>query len=53
MNKENINLQEATKFEIKEPEIVGLRGKHREEAMAAYRKLLITSPDNNVYFARY
>ena len=42
MKKENRNRHEAGKFEIRaiEARILSLRGKYREEAMAAYRKLL-------------
>jgi len=55
MKKENGNQQEAIEFEIEtmEAEILGLRGKYREEAMAAYRKLLVASTDKPVYFERY
>ena len=55
MKKENGNQQEAMEFEIEtmEAEILGLRGKYREEAMAAYRKLLVASTDKPVYFERY
>jgi hypothetical protein len=56
MKKENRNQHEETKdFEIKimEAGILGLRGKYRQEAMIAYRKLLIASKDKPVYFERY
>jgi len=55
MKEENGNLHEAAEFEIKamEARILGLRGKCREEAMAAYRKLLGASREKTVYFARY
>jgi len=55
MKKENRNRHETGEFEIKsmEARIVGLRGKYREEAMAAYRKLLGASREKPVYFARY
>lgn len=55
MKKENRNRHETVKFKIEamEARILGLRGKYREEAMIAYRKLLGTSRDEPVYFARY
>lgn len=55
VKKESRNQHEAGKFEIKtlEARTLGLKGKYREEAMAAYRKLLGTSRDKPVYFARY
>jgi hypothetical protein len=55
MKKENRNRHEAGEFDIRtiEARIIGLRGKYREEAMAAYRKLLDASRDLPVYFARY
>jgi len=55
MKKENRNRHEAGEFEIKamEARILGLRGKYREEAMTAYRKLLDVSREEPVYFARY
>jgi len=55
MKKENRNRHEAGEFEIRaiEARILGLRGKYREEAMAAYRKLLGASRHKPVYFARY
>jgi hypothetical protein len=55
MKKENRNRHLAGEFNIRaiEARILGLRGKYREEAMIAYRKLLDTSRDEPVYFARY
>ncbi len=55
MKEENRNRHEAAEFEIRtmEARILGLRGKYREEAMVAYRKLLDASKDELVYFARY
>jgi len=55
MKKENRNRHETGEFEIEamEARILGLRRKYREEAMAAYRKLLGTSRDKPAYFARY
>jgi hypothetical protein len=55
MKKESGNQQEAIESEIKimEAELLGFNGKYREEARAAYRKLLIASRDKPVYFARY
>ena len=46
--------KEARKFEIEilEKEILDLKGKIREEAMKAYRKLLLTSTDEPIYFMR-
>jgi len=41
--------KEARKFET---EILYLKGKKREEAMNAYRKLLSSLPDQLVYFTR-
>jgi len=55
MKTENRNEHETAEFKIEamEASILGLRGKYREEAMAAYRKLLGNSRDKTVYFARY
>ncbi|HKZ94292.1 MAG TPA: hypothetical protein VJ249_06915 [Candidatus Bathyarchaeia archaeon] len=55
MKTENRTHHETGEFEIEalEERILGLRGKCREEAMAAYRKLLGTSRDKPAYFARY
>ena len=46
--------KEARKFEIEilEKEILDLKGKIREEAMKAYRKLLLPSADEPIYFMR-
>jgi hypothetical protein len=41
--------EEARKFET---EILCLKGKKREEAMNAYRRLLSSLPDQLVYFTR-
>jgi len=35
-----------------ETEILYLKGKKREEAMSAYRKLLLSSADQLIYFTR-
>ncbi len=55
MKKENRNRNETDEFNIRtiEARILGLRGKYREEAMIAYRRLLDASRDEPVYFARY
>lgn len=46
--------KEARKFEIEilEKEILDLKGKIREEAMKAHRKLLLSSADEPFYFMR-
>ena len=36
-----------------EKEILKLKGRNREEAMKAYRKLLIYLKDEPIYFVRY
>ena len=36
-----------------ETEILELKGREREEAMKAYRKLLFSLEDEPVYFVRY
>jgi len=41
--------EEVRKFET---EILYLNGKKREEAMNAYRKLLLSSADQLIYFTR-
>ena len=41
--------EEVRKFET---EILYLKGKKREEAMNAYRKLLLSSADQLIYFTR-
>ena len=41
--------EEARKFET---EILDLKGKRREEAMNAYRRLLLSSTDQLIYFTR-
>jgi hypothetical protein len=45
---------EARKLEIEilETEILDLKGRKREEAMKAYRKLLLSSADEPIYFMR-
>jgi hypothetical protein len=55
MKTEDRNRNEASEFEIRvmEARILGLRGKYREEAMAAYRQLLRASREKPAYFARY
>jgi len=42
-------LEEARKFET---EILDLKGKKREEAINAYRRLLLSSADQLIYFTR-
>ena len=46
--------KEARIFEIEilETEILDLKGRKREEAMKAYRRLLLTSADEPIYFMR-
>jgi len=46
--------REATKLEIEilETEILDLKGKKREEAMETYRKLLLSSADEPIYFMK-
>ena len=46
--------EEAIKLEIEilETEILDLKGREREEAMKAYRKLLLYSADESIYFMR-
>ena len=46
--------EEARKFEIEilETEILELKGRKREEAMKAYRKLLLSLADEPIYFVR-
>ena len=46
--------KEARKVEIEimEKEILYLKGKRRERAINAYRKLLLSSPDQLTYFTR-
>jgi hypothetical protein len=41
--------EEARKFET---EIVDLKGKRREEAINAYRRLLLSSADQLIYYTR-
>jgi len=41
--------EEARKFETK---ILDLKGKRREEAMKAYRRLLLSSTEQPIYFTR-
>jgi hypothetical protein len=41
--------EETRKFETK---ILDLKGKTREEAMKAYRRLLLSSTDQPIYFTR-
>jgi len=41
-----------TKLRKLEEEIPKLKGKNREEAMEAYRKLLFTLADEPIYFVR-
>ncbi len=46
--------EEARKFEIEilEKELVDLKGKRREEAMKAYRRLLLSWVHQPIYFMR-
>jgi len=46
--------EEPKKFEMEalEKEILDLKGKKREEAMEAYRRLLLSSADQLIYFMR-
>ena len=46
--------KEAKIFEIEmlETEILDLKGRKREEAIKAYRRLLLTSVDEPIYFMR-
>jgi hypothetical protein len=55
MKKENNSEQKAREVEIQimETEILCLRGICREEAMAAYRKLLVASDGHRVYFVQH
>lgn len=55
MKKENNSAQEAreVEMEIIETEILDLRGRYREEAMEAYRKLLVASEGQRVYFVQH
>jgi hypothetical protein len=39
-------------IEILETEILDLKGRKREEAMKAYRKLLLSSANEPIYFMR-
>jgi len=41
--------KEARKFET---EMLDLKGKRREETMKAYRRLLLSSADQPIYFTR-
>jgi hypothetical protein len=41
--------EEARKFET---EILDLKGKRREEAINAYRRLLLSSADQLIYYTR-
>jgi hypothetical protein len=41
--------QEVRKFET---QILDLKGKRREETMKAYRRLLLSSADEPIYFMR-
>jgi hypothetical protein len=42
----------AEKIRNFETEIPYMRGKKREDAMNAYRKLLLSTPDQLIYFTR-
>jgi len=42
----------AEKIRNFETEIPYLKGKKREEAMNAYRKVLLSTPDQLIYFTR-
>ncbi len=43
------SVQEARKLET---QMLDLKGKRREEAMKAYRRLLLSSADEPIYFMR-
>jgi hypothetical protein len=55
MKNENSSEQETREVEmqIMETEILDLRGNYREEAMEAYRKLLVASEGHRVYFVQH
>jgi len=55
MKEENTFEQEAREVEmqIMGTEILNLRGRYREEAMEAYRKLLVASEGHRVYFVQH
>ncbi len=55
MRKYNNSEQEAreAEIEIMEKEILDLKGRYREEAMDAYRKLLVASEGQRVYFVQH
>ncbi len=55
MRKGNNSEQEAreAEIEIMEKEILDLKGRYREEAMDAYRKLLVASEGHRVYFVQH
>jgi hypothetical protein len=55
MKNENNSEQEAREVEIEimETEMLDLRGVYREEAMEAYRKLLVASEGHRVYFIQH
>ncbi len=54
--KNDNNFEQETReveIEIMEKEILELRGRIREEAMDAYRKLLVASEGHRVYFVQH
>ena len=55
MKKENNSEQEAKEVEIEimEKTILTLKGKYREAAMEAYRKLLVALEGQRVYFVQH
>jgi hypothetical protein len=55
MKKDKNSEQEAreVEMEIMEKEILDLKGRYREEAMDAYRKLLVASEGQRVYFVQH
>ncbi len=55
MRKDNNSEQEAreAEIEIMEKEILDLKGRYREEAMDAYRKLLLASEGHQIYFVQH
>jgi hypothetical protein len=55
MKKEDNSEQETRKneIEIMEKEILDLKGRCREEAMEAYRKLFVASEGYRVYFVQH
>lgn len=50
---EEIKMKILTKLRKLETEILQLKGRKREQALKAYRRLLFSLEDEPVYFARY